>query len=237
MERSPCAHPSFETAARKARPPCTHWKTVLSRSTHEADRGPCVGQASRQDRAMCLRPWFVGSIPAGNAGGNELTFGVCRPKFAGRFLMTVSASPQLVPGRECGSCMMCCKVPPIKALKKPPGKWCPHAVFGKGCGIYADRPAVCSAFYCEWMRNPSLGPEWKPDKAKLVVSFPDIWVDPGVPNAWREPSDQAVGGGRPGAPDWPAFDCRPARSRGRSRPCRSRGAAHRVARAGAGRDK
>ena len=82
---------------------------------------------------------------------------------------------------------MCCKVPPIKALKKPPGKWCPHAVFGKGCGIYADRPAVCSAFYCEWMRNPSLGPEWKPDKAKLVVSFPDIWVDPSVPNAWREP--------------------------------------------------
>ena len=101
--------------------------------------------------------------------------------------MSVPASPQLVPGRECGSCMMCCKVPPIKALKKPPGKWCPHAVFGKGCGIYADRPAVCSAFYCEWMRNPSLGPEWKPDKAKLVVSFPDIWVDPSVPNAWREP--------------------------------------------------
>jgi hypothetical protein len=105
--------------------------------------------------------------------------------------MTVPASPQLVPGRECGSCMMCCKVPYINALKKPPGKWCPHAVFGKGCGIYADRPAVCGAFYCEWMRNPSLGPEWKPDKAKLVVSilpnFLNIWVDPSVPNAWREP--------------------------------------------------
>jgi hypothetical protein len=38
-----------------------------------------------------------------------------------------------------------------------------------------------------------LGPEWKPDKAKFVVSilpnfpFLDIWVDPSAPNAWREP--------------------------------------------------
>jgi hypothetical protein len=43
------------------------------------------------------------------------------------------------------------------------------------------------------MRNPSLGPEWKPDKAKLVVSilpnlnFLNIWVDPSAPDAWREP--------------------------------------------------
>jgi hypothetical protein len=89
--------------------------------------------------------------------------------------------------------MMCCKAPPIKALNKPAGKWCHHAVPGRGCGIYADRPAVCSAFFCEWMRNPSLGPEWKPDKAKLVVSylpnlpFLDIWVDPSVPDAWTKP--------------------------------------------------
>jgi hypothetical protein len=86
--------------------------------------------------------------------------------------------------------MMCCKVPHIKSLEKPPGKWCQHAVFGKGCGIYADRPTACSAFYCEWMRNPSLGPEWKPDKAKFVVSnlaFLNIWVDPSVPDAWTKP--------------------------------------------------
>lgn len=107
--------------------------------------------------------------------------------------MTVPALPGLVPGRECGSCMMCCKAPPIRALNKPAGKWCRNAVHGKGCGIYADRPAVCSAFYCEWMRNPGLGPEWKPDKAKFVLSFLptlpflDILVDPSVPNAWREP--------------------------------------------------
>jgi hypothetical protein len=43
------------------------------------------------------------------------------------------------------------------------------------------------------MRNAGLGPEWKPDKAKLVVSilpnfpFLDVWVDQSVPNAWREP--------------------------------------------------
>jgi len=44
------------------------------------------------------------------------------------------------------------------------------------------------------MRNPNLGPEWKPDKAKFVLSFPlpnfpflDVWVDPGVPDAWTRP--------------------------------------------------
>jgi hypothetical protein len=87
--------------------------------------------------------------------------------------------------------MMCCKAPPIAVLKKPAGKWCPNAVFGKGCGIYANRPGACSAFYCEWLRNPSLGPEWKPDKAKLVVAFLpnflDVWVDPSAPNAWTKP--------------------------------------------------
>jgi hypothetical protein len=105
--------------------------------------------------------------------------------------MGTPALPQLVPGRQCGSCMMCCKVPHIKELNKPPGKWCPNAVFGKGCGIYADRPAACRAFYCEWMQNPNLGPEWKPDKAKFVVSlnfpFLCVWVDPGVPDAWTRP--------------------------------------------------
>jgi hypothetical protein len=103
----------------------------------------------------------------------------------------------VVPGRACGSCMMCCKVPTIKdpELEKPPGVWCRHAIAGKGCGIYDSRPGLCRRFYCHWMINPALGPEWKPDRAKFVLygDTPstkkiDIAVDPAFPNAWmKEP--------------------------------------------------
>src|SRR4051794_3985517 len=55
-------------------------------------------------------------------------------------LMEIPNQPHLVPGRACGSCMMCCKVPYIKEFEKPAGVWCKHAVAGKGCGIYESRP-------------------------------------------------------------------------------------------------
>ena len=54
--------------------------------------------------------------------------------------MPMDQGPRLVAGRTCGTCMMCCKVPAIEEFAKPPGVWCRHAVSGKGCGIYADRP-------------------------------------------------------------------------------------------------
>jgi hypothetical protein len=106
--------------------------------------------------------------------------------------MASSASPELAPGKVCGSCMMCCKLPPIREFKKPAGVWCRHAVTGKGCSIYAERPAFCQAFYCGWMRSPSLGPEWKPDRAKFVIghrskNFLGVWVDPSYPDAWTKP--------------------------------------------------
>jgi hypothetical protein len=106
--------------------------------------------------------------------------------------MPVSASRQPAPGKSCGSCMMCCKVPHITEFKKPPGVWCAHAVTGKGCRIYANRPDLCRAFYCGWMYEPGLGPEWKPDKAKFVVMpargpFLHITVDPGYPDSWTRP--------------------------------------------------
>jgi hypothetical protein len=90
--------------------------------------------------------------------------------------------------------MMCCKVPLIKELEKPSGQWCRHAVIGKGCGIYEDRPPVCQKFHCQWIRDPGLGPEWKPEKAKFVL-YPDrekeevfnVAVDPAFPDAWTKP--------------------------------------------------
>jgi hypothetical protein len=89
--------------------------------------------------------------------------------------------------------MMCCKVPYIKDFEKAPGAWCSHAVSGKGCGIYPNRPTACQTFYCGWMIDPGFGPEWKPDKAKFVIwTQPDgailhVDVDPGFPNAWTKP--------------------------------------------------
>jgi hypothetical protein len=92
--------------------------------------------------------------------------------------------------------MMCCKTLTIKELEKPPGVWCRHAVPGKGCGIYENRPQVCRSFYCHWMLNPHLGPEWKPDRAKFVLygdapsdgrQLIHVAVDPSFPDAWTKP--------------------------------------------------
>ena len=109
----------------------------------------------------------------------------------------MQSTGKTVPGRECGSCMMCCKVLGIRQaeLRKEAGVWCPQVVPGKGCGIYENRPQVCRNFYCHWMINPNLGPEWKPERAKFVLHTGTkkigeqliiLSVDPSFPNAWTK---------------------------------------------------
>jgi Fe-S-cluster containining protein len=100
----------------------------------------------------------------------------------------------LVPGRSCGTCSLCCKLLPIRELNKPAGQWCIHAVPGSGCNIHHDRPPTCRQFFCSWRLDPNLGPEWKPDVARFVLSADParhalvLSVDPGMPLAWkREP--------------------------------------------------
>jgi len=94
-------------------------------------------------------------------------------------------------GRDCGSCTLCCKVLGIAALDKPKGRWCQRCAPGQGCAAYEDRPAECRTFNCLWLQRDTLGPEWRPDRAKFVMcSTPDnatllIQVDPGAPDAWR----------------------------------------------------
>ena len=53
--------------------------------------------------------------------------------------------------RECGPCQACCRDLKIDApdLKKKAGVLCGH-YSGSGCGIYAQRPAVCQGFLCGW---------------------------------------------------------------------------------------
>lgn len=75
-----------------------------------------------------------------------------------------------LPGRECGSCTSCCVELAIDApqLKKPDGCECPHLVAGAGCGIYADRPALCRNWYCGW-RMGALTDDMRPDRSGMLL--------------------------------------------------------------------
>ncbi len=95
------------------------------------------------------------------------------------------------PGRDCGTCTLCCKVYDVPVLAKPAGQWCKHCTPGRGCGIHETRPDHCRAFFCLWMTDARLPDGWKPERSKLVLSidprtrFLNVQVDPGSPNAWR----------------------------------------------------
>jgi hypothetical protein len=99
-----------------------------------------------------------------------------------------------VSDRSCGSCTLCCKLFPVPELNKPSGRWCQHIAQGRGCGIHETRPTVCRSFWCQWIENDDLGPEWKPEVSKFVLSiYPGsnslaVTVDPANPRSWaREP--------------------------------------------------
>ncbi len=101
-------------------------------------------------------------------------------------------APGLVPGRDCGTCSMCCKVFRVVEVDKAPGQWCRHIVHGRGCGIHATRPNVCRTFFCHWLQNERLGPEWKPDRSKFVLYTEMegrrlvVASDAAAPTAWRK---------------------------------------------------
>ncbi len=97
------------------------------------------------------------------------------------------------PGRTCGTCTLCCKVYEVPAVPKPMGRWCQHCLPGRGCGIHETRPDHCRAFHCFWMTTDFLGPEWKPERSKFVLTVDPVTrfllaqVDPGAPGAWKQP--------------------------------------------------
>jgi hypothetical protein len=101
------------------------------------------------------------------------------------------ASYGVIPGRECGSCSLCCKVYNIPEIGKASGKWCTHCTPGKGCKIHEKLPGQCAQFECLWRTETALPPLWKPDQARMVVTIHPlnryiyVQVDPGVPSAWR----------------------------------------------------
>ena len=94
-------------------------------------------------------------------------------------------------GRSCGTCTFCCKVMEVTELAKPVGTWCRHCAIGKGCGIYATRPAECATFVCQWLGDPELPEAMKPDKIKVMFSADSTGrsfvarCDPAYPLAWK----------------------------------------------------
>ncbi|MCK1742576.1 hypothetical protein IVA80_17315 [Bradyrhizobium sp. 139] len=100
----------------------------------------------------------------------------------------------VVPGRECGSWTLCCKVYNVVELGKSAGKWCSYCKPGRGCTIHDKLPNECAAFNCLWKTMPTMSMQWKPDQSKMVLTLhPEtnniqVVVDPGLPSAWtRQP--------------------------------------------------
>lgn len=87
--------------------------------------------------------------------------------------------------RECGECGLCCKLPKIRALEKPAGKWCPHWDKEKHCTIYETRPEVCRNFVCLWLSD-DMPDKYKPLRTRAVAMqdgegvtvFTDRGIDP-----------------------------------------------------------
>lgn len=79
----------------------------------------------------------------------------------------------LVPGRSCGPCTVCCTVPPVDtpAFKKTSGETCQHCISGGGCAIYETRPPVCREWFCGWRHLPHLGEDLRPDLCGVMVVF------------------------------------------------------------------
>ena len=92
--------------------------------------------------------------------------------------------------RACDDCTLCCKVMALDELEKPAGSWCQNCKAGSGCKIYAERPIECRTFNCLWLIDERLGPHWKPNKSKVVLTTSEdgleIRCDPGFPDAWRK---------------------------------------------------
>ncbi len=76
----------------------------------------------------------------------------------------------LIPGRECGACVECCRFIPLDLpeLSKPTGSLCAYCVDGAGCSVHAVRPQTCRTWFCVW-RVVELDEAWRPDLSGIIV--------------------------------------------------------------------
>jgi hypothetical protein len=77
----------------------------------------------------------------------------------------------LVDGRDCGSCTVCCESVAVEELDKTTGVMCRHCIEGGGCGIYDTRPTCCREWFCGWRVLGHLNDDWRPDKSGVLIAF------------------------------------------------------------------
>lgn len=101
---------------------------------------------------------------------------------------------ELIPGRDCGDCTICCTWPTINQpeIQKVSGSTCKHCVkvpltseassrgpdaasngeavraVRSGCGIYDKRYPVCRRYYCAWRTVDIFDDSWRPDKSGVM---------------------------------------------------------------------
>lgn len=95
-------------------------------------------------------------------------------------LLFAAPSGAAVPGRECGTCHVCCiafRIDDAK-LQKRAGAECVNLVKGRGCGIYATRPDTCRNWLCGWRLFAELDDTLRPDRSGVVL-IPEFEERPG----------------------------------------------------------
>jgi len=86
----------------------------------------------------------------------------------------------LVPGRGCGDCTVCCTVMAIDKpdIQKAAGVTCRFC--RGGCAIYDARPALCRDYQCGWRQLPILDDSWRPDRSGVFAEVEEIDGDAGI---------------------------------------------------------
>jgi hypothetical protein len=153
----------------------------------KAGSRPCIDERHRQALSRQPSPcnWSIWQLVDPAIGRDGFRMTTAAP-------IAVNPNARVIPGRECGSCSLCCKVYNIPEIGHIAGKWCKHCKPGKGCVIHDTLPSPCAAFNCMWRTEGALPPHWKPDQARMVVTIHPsngyiyVQVDPGTSSAWRK---------------------------------------------------
>ena len=77
----------------------------------------------------------------------------------------------IIPGRDCGSCNVCCVSLTIDdpELQKPQGYRCKNALPDNSCNIYPARPHTCRSFNCGWRLLKWVRQTLRPDLSGVLV--------------------------------------------------------------------
>jgi Fe-S-cluster containining protein len=78
---------------------------------------------------------------------------------------------QLIAGRDCGSCNVCCVALTIDdpELQKPQGYRCRNTQRDHSCAIYERRPQTCRSFNCSWRQLKWIRDTMRPDISGVLV--------------------------------------------------------------------